>query len=334
MDPLTQGVLGAALPQSLPQSLSRSKSSVFFAGIAGFFGGVIPDLDILIRSKNDPLLFLEFHRQFTHSLIFIPVGGLIAALILFPFLKKHLGFKKIYLFATLGYATHGLLDACTSYGTQLFWPFSDARIAWNNVSVVDPLFTLPLLSMVLLTFWMKHRFWARLGLIYAFFYLTMGWLQHDRAISAAYELARSRGHSPLRLEAKPTFGNLLLWKTVYEYENQFYVDGLRIAKKTLYFQGSSIQKLNLQQDLPYLDSTSTQYQDIKRFDWFSKGYIALHPKKENVIGDVRYSFLPHEIDPMWGIELDTDRPDQHAQYRTFRESAREKTSVFWKMLKN
>lgn len=31
----------------------------------------------------DPLLFLEYHRQFTYALIFIPIGGLICALVLY-----------------------------------------------------------------------------------------------------------------------------------------------------------------------------------------------------------------------------------------------------------
>jgi len=34
----------------------------------GFLSGMAPDLDILIRSSTDPLLSLEYHRQFTHFL--------------------------------------------------------------------------------------------------------------------------------------------------------------------------------------------------------------------------------------------------------------------------
>ena len=48
----------------------------------------------------------------------------------------------------MGYATHGLLDSCTSYGTQLFWPFSDVRVAWDTMSIVDPLFTVPYWSLL------------------------------------------------------------------------------------------------------------------------------------------------------------------------------------------
>ena len=72
MDPLTQGALGAALPQA-----TRSKLHVGIAGGLGFLAGMTADLDVLIRSEADPLLFLEYHRQFTHALIFIPVGGLL-----------------------------------------------------------------------------------------------------------------------------------------------------------------------------------------------------------------------------------------------------------------
>ena len=63
MDPLTQGVLGASLPQA-----STARSYVGIAGLFGFIAGMAPDLDVLIRSDTDPLLFLEYHRQFTHSL--------------------------------------------------------------------------------------------------------------------------------------------------------------------------------------------------------------------------------------------------------------------------
>lgn len=118
MDPLTQGLLGASLPQSVSK-----KHNVVVAGVLGLLAGMAPDLDVLIRSSTDPLLYLEFHRQFTHSLLFIPIGSLICALVLHPLISKRRGlsFKQSWLFCALGYGTHALLDSCTSYGTQLFW---------------------------------------------------------------------------------------------------------------------------------------------------------------------------------------------------------------------
>ena len=98
MDPLSQGVVGAVVPQSFAQ-----KNTLFWATVIGFLSGLAPDLDIFIRSDIDPLLFLEYHRQFTHSLIFIPIGGFICASFFFILLRNKikLSFKQIWLFATL-----------------------------------------------------------------------------------------------------------------------------------------------------------------------------------------------------------------------------------------
>ena len=147
MDPVTQGVLGA----SSAQSASTGKQ-LAAATLCGVVAGMAPDLDALIRSSDDPLLYLEYHRQFSHALIFIPIGALLCAVLLWRMVARWLSFYQTYLFCLLGYATHGLLDACTSYGTQLFWPFSNARIAWHTVSIIDPLFTLPLLVLVALAY--------------------------------------------------------------------------------------------------------------------------------------------------------------------------------------
>ena len=137
MDPITQGTVGAVLPQSL------GKKNLGIVAMLGFLSGMAPDLDIFIRSSTDPLLSLEYHRQFTHSIVFIPFGGLICAVFLYLLFKKisPFNFKKTWLYCTLGYGTHGFIVACTSYGSVLFWPFSDMRISWNNISIIDPLFT-------------------------------------------------------------------------------------------------------------------------------------------------------------------------------------------------
>ena len=91
MDPVSQGLVGAALPQSV-----SNKNEIRLAALIGFFAGLLADIDVVIRSSSDPLLFLDYHRQFTHSIIFIPIGGLIAAGFCWMFLKKRLNFRKIY----------------------------------------------------------------------------------------------------------------------------------------------------------------------------------------------------------------------------------------------
>lgn len=330
MDPLTQGALGAALPQA-----TRGKSQVGVAGTLGFVAGMAADLDVLIRSEADPLLFLEYHRQFTHSLVFIPVGGLLCALALHWILgrRRNLAFAQTLLFCTLGYATHALLDTCTSYGTMLFWPFSNTRFSWSIVSVVDPLFTLPVLALVVLAGLQRKPVLARIALVWAGIYLTLGALQHHAALAMGHEIAASRGHTPIRIEVKPSFGNILVFKTIYETSDRFYVDAVRTGVVPKVFPGVSVQKLVSGRDLPWLDPASQQAQDIERFSWFSQGFVAKDPEHPNRIIDVRYSFVPNDVSALWSIELAPDAPPTtHVRYRTHREYARESLGRLWRMV--
>lgn len=337
MDPVSQGVLGA----SLPQVVSR-REQVLAAGLLGMLAGMAPDLDVLIRSSTDPLLFLEYHRQFTHSLIFIPFGGFLCALVLHPLIGRRFGlsFTQSALFCLCGYATHALLDACTTYGTQLLWPFSDARIAWNTISIVDPLFTVPLLVGVIAAAIKKQPRYAQCALLWALVYLAVGVWQRNQAMEIGAGLAASRGHTPLRLEAKPSFGNVLLWKTVYEVDGQFYVDAVRlgpgaalgVADPVVYL-GRSVPRLVLARDLPWLDLDSQQAKDVERFAWFSNDYVAYDPARPDTVMDMRYSLLPNEVAPLWSLKLSrTASPQAHAQYHVHRERDRNTLSRFWRML--
>ena len=328
MDPISQGVLGASAAQSFTSNCSQQRRAL----LIGMLSGMAPDLDVLIRSSSDPMLFLEFHRQFTHSLIFIPVGALICAVCLYPFVKHHLSFAKVYTFAFLGYASHGLLDACTSYGTQLFWPFSTARVAWNNVSIVDPLFTLPLVILVAVAAIWQRRRMARLALIFALSYLMLGVIQHQRAESALLELAEQRGHTPLRFTIKPSFGNLILWKLIYEYEGRFYVDAARVVLNTSIIEGHSISRLVVSDHFPSLSPDSVQAHDLERYRWFSDDYLAISLRDPTVVMDVRYSFIPNRIDPLWGIRLTPYEADSHIEYLTSRSMRRDTRAVFVDML--
>ena len=83
MDPLAQGLAGASLAGACARDKEEARRSL----LVGFAAGLLADLDVFIRSPEDPLLRLEFHRQFTHSLLFIPVGGLFVAALFWFFLR-------------------------------------------------------------------------------------------------------------------------------------------------------------------------------------------------------------------------------------------------------
>ena len=91
MDPVSQGVVGALAPAS-----ASDGKYLRLAAFIGFLSGLLADTDVFIRSSEDPLLSNDYHRQFTHSLLLIPLGGLIAGAVLWLFLGKRISFKRIY----------------------------------------------------------------------------------------------------------------------------------------------------------------------------------------------------------------------------------------------
>lgn len=330
MDPLTQGVLGTVAAQPLAKT-----KTLCCASVLGFLSGMAPDLDVLIRSSSDPLLALEYHRHFTHSLIFIPFGGLLCALCFFYVFSRRAGlsFLQTYMFCTLGYATHGLLDACTTYGTQLLWPFSDVRVAWNTISIIDPLLTIPLLIMVIVAMIFRSRRWSVMALSWLVIYTLLGIVQRERAEAFGWQLAQQRGHQAINVEAKPSFANILVWKVVYSTREKYYVDGVRVALGLTHYSGASIDKLNVDRDFPWLNKMSQQAKDIERFRWFSNGYVAVSPTHPNRIIDIRYSLIPNEIRGLWGIELDSQASDEaHIDYIADRSRDANTFNRLWQMI--
>jgi len=311
MDPVSHAVLGASLAQS------RRADKFGTATLLGGLSALAPDLDALIQSPNDPLLLLEYHRQFTHSLAFVPFGALLCALLFSSFARRHLSFPATYAFCVLGFASHSLLDACTTYGTELLWPFSDARIAWSIVSAIDPAFTLPVLTLVVLAARRRAPRYAYFGAAWAIVYLAFGALQQARAEAAGAAVAGSRGHVPVRLEAKPALGSVMLWKVIYEYDGRYYVDAARVGFAATVAAGESIAKLDVTRHFPWLDPESQQSVDVERFRRVSDGFLAIDTAAPNRIVDLRYSMIPNEIAGFWAIILDPHaRRDDHVELVT------------------
>ena len=97
MDPVSHAALGATLAAVAAPSHQRRLAVVIGAAAA-----LLPDADALIQSDADPLLVLDYHRHFSHALLFIPVGALIVTLLLWPWLRKHLSFGRVYAFSLAG----------------------------------------------------------------------------------------------------------------------------------------------------------------------------------------------------------------------------------------
>jgi len=292
MDIVTQAALGAALATAAAPTQQRRIA----AGI-GLVAGILADFDALIQSGNDPLLVLDFHRHFTHALAFVPFGALLASVILWPFLRRRLGFAALYGYSFAGYALSGLLDACTSYGTHLWLPFSQERVAWNLIAVVDPLFTLLLLIPLLLTLRRPASPAVRIGLLLAATYLGMGYLQQKRVSEQMQVIAMTRGHTPERLTVKPTLANLLLWRSLYVHDGKVWADATHAGFTLRHYPGESLQLFT--QTAP-----PGRAADIERFRRFADNWLV--ETQPGFIGDARYAMLPTAIEPIWGIRWNAE----------------------------
>ncbi|NMH60059.1 metal-dependent hydrolase [Alteromonas ponticola] len=312
MDPVTQGVIGATAALVISKDKTRLKHAAFIGAAAG----MAPDLDILLQSSQDPLLALELHRQFTHALFFIPIGGFIVASLLWLLFYRAHPFKSIYWCATAGYATHGLLDSCTSYGTQLLWPFTHLRIAWDTIGIIDLFVTLPLLIGIAATCLVKRKHWLYLSVAFFAAYMGLGVLQHHRAINTVDQLVRQNSHQATRIKAMPTIGNLIVWRTLYEANQRYYVNAiaLPIMGEPRIYPGTVIEKLNMMRDFPSIEPGSVHADDVERFRWFTDNWLVVDPKHAERISDLRYSAQVEKVKPLWGIELNADKQHQHVNY--------------------
>lgn len=311
MDPVTHALLGSATARvALARPLGRA------AFLPGAAGALLPDVDALIRSSADPLLYAEFHRHFTHALAFIPIGGALAAL---PWLlaRRTRPHWKAYLgAATAGYATHGLLDASTTYGTLLFWPFADTRVAWNAISIVDPVFTLVLVLGVALALWRRTMTPAIAALLVCAASLTIGVVQRDRAFDAQRRIAAARGHDRARGAVFPGFGNNLVWRSLYRSGDTQYMDRIRVPwfGNASWSPGPQVSLLRAE-ELPLEVRTDVRLRrDFARFERFANGWVARAPAEPDIIGDARYSSAVEQFVPVWGIRLTPGAADEPVEW--------------------
>ena len=176
MDSLTQIVLGAAVGEATLGKRVGNKA-LFYGAIAG----TIPDLDVLFGKLTDTITAIEWHRGFSHSLMFCVIFSFILGWFVNRIERKaNLGWKPWTKLFFLGLFTHVLLDAFTSWGTQILWPLN-TRFAFNSIFVIDPLYTIPFLVCTIAVLFYKReskgrKRWNTIGLLVSTSYLlaTLG----------------------------------------------------------------------------------------------------------------------------------------------------------------
>jgi len=194
--------------------------------VLGAIAGTIPDLDIISGYFTDTVSALEIHRGFTHSIVFaVGVGFLFAWLL--ALWDKRATLKQWWWFWFLCFVTHPLLDAHTTWGTQLFWPF-DLRLAYKNIFVIDPLYTLPFLVFLILAMLqkrgsIKRRRFNNLGLIVSSSYMVVTIILKGVAYQKFCNALEEQQIEYLGLQTKPSPFNTIMWVANVETEDSFLI---------------------------------------------------------------------------------------------------------------
>ena len=300
MDPITHAIAGAAISYAI----GGCKLGRHAAGL-GALAGIAPDVDHFISSKSDPLLYVEFHRYFTHSIAFSFLGAFVPIL---PWLlrqKFRSQLWSLWVCAWPAYLSHCLLDACTTWGTQLYWPFARTRVSWDIIAIIDPLFTLVLAAMLVAFLIRKSRRVALFALVFAFTYLGFGIVQHTRAARVQRQLAATRKHTMQRSEVMPSLANNVVWRSVYLTNGKIYSDRIRVGwfSRGAVREGSALPLLATNELRTTERIGNRIHHGFDRFQWFTGGWVARSPADETVIGDMRYSRSTEAFDPVWGIRF-------------------------------
>lgn len=223
MDSVTQITLGAAVGEATAGQNAGNKAPLW-----GAFFGLLPDLDVLGNVFLTEAQTLTFHRSLTHSFLFIVVVTLAAGYGLRRLHPNSTSVRRwVGLVATV-LLTHVGLDCLTTYGTQVFWPFSHYPVIYGTIFIIDPLYTVPLAAGLLISFrWSpsaRARRWANsagLALSSAYLLLTVVNKQIVNQVFASALTQDAPGYE--RVFTAPTPFNNVLWQGIAESEDGYYI---------------------------------------------------------------------------------------------------------------
>lgn len=268
MDSLTQATLGAAIGEVILGKKIGNKGAILGAIIA-----TIPDLDVALLPFYSDIERIIVHRGFSHSILFSLLGAFLLALILSK-LKwtKQITYLRLWLFSWLALFTHILLDAFTSYGTQLFLPFSNYRVSFDSINIIDPIYTVPLLIGLLLSIWFFRKkpnrsIYTKVGLIVSSIYLLSTlWIKHSVNLKFDSQL-KTEDITYTDLLTVPVKIGSVNWYGVAKTKNSLFIG----KHNNLTQEKISFTEFPINDQL--LDSVNTELASTLK--WFSKGFYTV-----------------------------------------------------------
>jgi inner membrane protein len=226
MDSITHTLTGAVIARAV-----NDEKIGGWGTVAGLAMGAFPDSDFVLGLFNRQF-YLEYHRDFTHSLILIPFYALFFSWV-FVKLSKRPCLWSFYKICLLVLVSHVLLDLFTSYGTMIFSPFFEHRYAWDLIFIIDLIFSgiivFPLAASLL---WKKKSSWiCRGSFIGLTLYALFCWMQQGRAVELTKTFARSLDEEVLKVASMPQPASPFRWANYIETKDNVYQGFVDFLKK-------------------------------------------------------------------------------------------------------
>ncbi len=296
MDSITQFTLGAVIGHAVVGKTAQRKAIIWGGIIA-----TLPDLDVLFSPFLNDMESLAIHRGYSHAwliqLMVAPLIALLPWLIHYP--KKNTKSKTAYwrwlLVVVLALTTHSLIDLFTVYGTQIFLPFTDKPYALNNLFIVDPLFTFPLLlaTFVGLIYWRSvklSKYALIVTLVYSMFSLAAyQWVSYQTPdILAQKRLPKDK----VLVSAAPL--TTFLWRII-TVDDKYWYEGYYSL-----FKGAAHVQFKKYDRNTHLYSKIKGNPSLKRLFWFNRGFYRYKQHADTIIlqdlrfgegNDLRFNWL-------------------------------------------
>lgn len=185
-------------------------------------------------------------------------------------LEIKISFKSWTLMFFLAFLTHWLIDACTAYGTQIFEPFSSYRVAFNNIFIVDPLYTGPLLIGIGAAFFIKNvkkrTTWNYIGIGLSSFYMAFTFYAKSLADGVIESNLNAQGIEYTEYISYPSIANCILWQTTVVTKDAYYYGLYSLLDKE-----PKVEFIKLPKNHELLAAYSDQ-ELVKILLWFAQGY--------------------------------------------------------------
>lgn len=216
MDNLTHSLTGALAAkiidhtQKSPGDSAQYKQKAFWLIL---LCANLPDIDVVAGFFGDRIFSMQHHRGITHSILFAPVFAALPAAA-FYFLFKLKNFKALWISSLVGIFIHIFFDVITTFGTQLFAPFSTTRYALDWMFIVDPFFT-GILALALFAQKItaqRKKLFVFAGSTLVLLYLSVEMINHHLAYSRVHEAMAQQGNTEARISALPQPLSIFRWK--------------------------------------------------------------------------------------------------------------------------